>query len=351
MLNTPLNLNDAGQNPPNIHSGKAILITGASGLLGSHLIRHLRNQGYQNIRATYRASEDHVALQDSSEEQVTWVKCDILDLPALEEVIQDAEWVFHCAGLVSFDPRDARALREVNITGTANVVNLCLAHNIEKLLHVSSVAALSRTKPGQTISEAIRWERSPFNTRYGISKFLGEQEVWRGIAEGLDAVIINPSVILGSGRWTDGPARFFSMIHNGFPFYPRGTTALVDARDVARMMLLLMEGPYSRERFIASAGHLAYQDFFQKIAAALERPAPRYPLSPILKHLALRFFQLKGLWSKERRFITTETVRQSAFEFFYDNSKSVQQLGFEYTPLEQTIADTARAFLQAQGSR
>ena len=326
-------------------------MTGASGLLGLHLIRHLRHQGYDNIRATYRPAEDHKALRDPATEKVTWVKCDILDLTALEEAIEGAEWVFHCAGLVSFDPRDARALREVNITGTANVVNLCLAHNIEKLLHVSSVAALGRTKPGQTISEVIRWERSPFNTRYGISKFLGEQEVWRGIAEGLNAVIINPSVILGSGRWTDGPARFFSMLHNGFPFYPRGSTALVDARDVARMMLLLMESPYSGERFIASAGHLAYQDFFQKIAAALERPAPRYPLSPLLKQLALRFFQLKGLWSKERRFITTETVRQSGLEFYYDNTKSIQQLGFEYTPLEQTIADTAQAFLKSQGSR
>lgn len=346
-----MNSNDAGQNPPNVRSGKAILITGASGLLGTHLVRHLLYQGYDNIRATYRTSEDRAVLQDSSAEQVTWVKCDILDLPALEEAIQGAEWVFHCAGLVSFDPRDAQALREVNIAGTANVVNLCLAYNIEKLLHVSSIAALGRTKPGQTISEAIRWERTPFNTRYGISKFLGEQEVWRGIAEGLNAVIINPSVILGSGRWTDGPARFFSMLYDGFPFYPQGSTSLVDARDVARMMLLLMEGPYSGERFIASAGHLTYQDLFQKIAAALERPSPRYALSPILKHIALRFFQLKGLWSKERRFITTETVRQSSLEFFYDNSKSIQQLGFEYTPLDQTIADTARAFLQAQGSR
>lgn len=331
--------------------GKNILITGASGLLGAHLVRFLLQQGYFNICATYRPSENPAALPSDLAEKVTWVAADILDLSALEEAVQGAEWIFHCAGLVSFDPRDARALRDVNITGTANIVNLALSNGTEKLLHVSSVAALGRTKPGQTITEAIRWERSPFNTRYGISKFLGEQEVWRGIAEGLNAVIVNPSVILGSGRWTDGPARFFSMLHNGFPFYPKGSTALVDAQDVARMMLLLMESSLSGERFIASAGHLAYQDFFNKIAVALERPAPRYALSPILQHLALLFFQLKGLWSQERRFITAETVRQSSLEFFYDNSKSIQQLGFVYTPVEQTIADTARAYLQSLGAK
>lgn len=335
----------------NIHIGKRILVTGATGLLGAHLIRHLLSEGYTDIRATYRPTENPATLPFDVSDSVTWVASDILDLPALEAAFQGVQWVFHCAGLVSFDSRDSKALRDINISGTANIVNLALAFGIEKLLHVSSVAALGRTKPGQTISEAIRWERSPYNTRYGISKFLGEQEVWRGIAEGLNAVIINPSIILGSGRWTDGPARFFSMLHEGFPFYPQGSTSLVDARDVARMMLLLMESPCSGERFIASAGQLAYQDFFSKIAAALDRPAPRYALSPILKHLALRFFQLKGLWSRERRFITTETVRQSSLEFYYDNSKSVQQLGFTYTPLDQTISDTAQAFLQSHKAR
>jgi dihydroflavonol-4-reductase len=330
------------QNP---HTGKKILVTGASGLLGAHLVGHLLDQGYTHIRALRRPAEKTVSPYDGFAGKITWVEADILDLPALEEAMEGAEWVFHCAGLVSFDPRDAGLLREINIAGTANIVNLCLFMGVGKLLHVSSVAALGRTKPGQTISESSKWERSHFNTRYGTSKFLGEQEVWRGIEEGLNAVIINPSIVLGSGRWTDGPGRFFPLLHGGFPFYPAGATALVDARDVARMMLMMMESPVAGQRFIASAGHLSYKDFFKQIATALGRPAPKVKLSPILQHLAMRYGQLKGIWSSERRFITAETVRQSSLEFFYDNSKSIEQLGFTYTTIEKTIRDVAAGYL------
>jgi nucleoside-diphosphate-sugar epimerase len=335
------------QNP---HTGKKILVTGGAGLLGTHLLEHLLDQGYRHIRALRRPAEKGLLPESRFAGSVTWVEADILDLPALEDAMQGVDWVFHCAGLVSFDPKDAASLRETNITGTANIVNLCLFLGIGKLLHVSSVAALGRTKPGQTISETSKWERSRFNTRYGTSKFLGEQEVWRGIEEGLNAVIINPSVILGCGRWTDGPARFFPLLYEGFPFYPIGATALVDARDVARMMRIMMESPIAGERLIASAGHLTYKEFFRQVSAALGRKAPRFRLSPILQHLAMRYGQLKGLWSSERRFITAETVRQSSLEFFYDNTKSKNLLEFEYTPIEKTIKDVASAYLAHLGT-
>lgn len=332
-----------------IHPEKKILITGSTGLLGSHLIQHLLEQGYRSIRALRQPLSDLSLLPEAAAGQVEWVEADVLDLPALEEAMQGVERVFHCAGIISFDRRDAALMRQVNVEGTANVVNLCLDYGVEKLVHVSSVAAIGRSKPGQTISEASKWERSPYNTRYGISKFLAEQEVWRGIEEGLNAVVINPSIILGPGRWDQGPARFFPMLYNGFPMYPQGATALVDVRDVARMMQLLMESDIHAERFIATAGHLPYKAFFAEIAAALGRQAPKVGISPILQQAALRWTQLKSLWSQERSLITPETLRQASAEFFYDNTKSIQRLGFTYTPIKQTIAEAAQAFLYTQG--
>lgn len=319
-------------------------------MLGTHLIAHLYRRGYRQIRGLYLpGGKDDPPSDQTGADLVEWVEGDVLDLPSLEEAIHGIDWVIHGAGIISFDRRDAQLMRQVNVEGTANVVNLCLDYGVEKLLHVSSVAALGRSKPGQTISETSKWERSPYNTRYGISKFLGEQEVWRGIEEGLSAVIVNPSIILGPGRWDQGPARFFPMLHGGFPFYPLGATALVDARDVASMILALLESDIKGERFIATAGHLTYKSLFELITTHLNLPAPRYALHPFLQYLGLWASQLKSLWSKERGLVTRETIRQSALEFYYDHSKSQKRLGFEYTPIEQTIAYTAERYLTSLG--
>ncbi|MFM8448673.1 MAG: NAD-dependent epimerase/dehydratase family protein [Haliscomenobacter sp.] len=330
-----------------MHTSKKILVTGATGLLGSNLVRYLLQSGYTDIRVLHQPSSPARLLQDCAN-RVEWVAGDVLDMAALDNALAGVQWVFHCAGVVSFDSRKADLMREVNVEGTANVVNASIERGVESLLHVSSIAAIGRTRPGQSISERSKWERSPLNTRYGISKFLGELEVWRGIEEGLSAVVVNPAVIIGGGDWTRGPARFFQMMDRGFSFYPMGATDLVGVRDVVRAMVLLMEQGIRNERFIVSAGKMSYREFFSKVAEALGRPAPKRAILPWIQQVLGGFAWLKSRWSGEESLITRETIRQSALEYVYDNQKLIQALAFEYTPLEETIQETAREFLKAK---
>lgn len=323
------------------------MVTGATGLLGSNLVRYLLQCGYTRIRVLYQPQSSTRLLSDCAD-RIEWVEGDVLDIATLDRALQGVQWVFHCAGVVSFDARKAGLLKDVNVDGTANVVNACLESRVESLLHVSSIAAIGRTRPGQEISERSKWERSPLNTRYGISKFLGELEVWRGIEEGLSAVIINPAIILGGGDWMRGPARFFQMIDGGFSFYPLGATDLVGVRDVVKAMVMLMEQGIRSERFIVSAGKMSYRNFFEKVADALGKPAPHHAIAPWMQYILAGLSWLKSRFSGEESLITSETIHQSALEYTYDNKKLINTLQFEYTPLAETIKETAREFMKAK---
>ncbi len=328
----------------------SILITGATGFIGAHLLQQLINDGYTNIRG-YRRAGSPMELVGDLAEKVEWVDGDVLDIFSLKTAMEGREYVFHCAAVVSFDPADADQLRRVNITGTANVVNTALMVGTKKLLYVSSIAALGRTKQYITIDETAKWERSPFNTRYAISKYQGEMEAWRGYAEGLDIAVVNPSIVLGSGYWESGPPHFFSMVDGGFSFYPAGTTGLVDVRDVAWYMARLMESPVKNERFILNAEHYPYQQLLSQIAAALGAQPPKYKVGKFMRRLSWRLAWLQAKLTGKRPFLTRETARNSSWVFYYDNQKSRQHFDFEYTPIAQTIQDTAAAYRQAQGQQ
>lgn len=326
----------------------SILITGATGFIGAHLLQQLLADGYTHVRA-FRRPDSPMGLVEDLAPKVEWVDGDILDIFALERAMQGCTHIFHCAAVVSFDPADARRLRTVNITGTANVVNTALKLGIEKLLFISSVAALGRTKQGITINETAKWERSPFNTRYAVSKYQGEMEVWRGHAEGLDIAVVNPSIVLGSGFWESGPAHFFPMVDQGFPFYPVGTTGLVDVRDVAWYTVRLMESDIKNERFILNAEHYPYQQLLTEVAQALGVQPPKYKVGKILRSLTWRLAWLQTKITGKRPFLTRETARNSSWIFYYDNQKSLEHFDFAYTPIAETIKDTAATYRQAKG--
>lgn len=326
----------------------SIFVTGGTGFLGSYLIRHLLAEGYTDVTALRRKGSN-MDLTLDFQNRIQWVEGDLNDPQSLEEGIQGKKWVFHVAALVSFQSRDRKKLHEANTKGTAAIVNACLDTGVEKLLHVSSIAAVGRTKPVQTLNEKNIIQTSPYNSEYGLSKFWSEQEVWRGIAEGLNAAIINPSVILGAGRWYEGSGQFFDTLHKGFRFIPSGKISLVDVRDLARMLLQLAKSDISGERFIASAGEMYFRDFFQAIAQELDVPAPRYRISPFMGEMAWRLAGVQSLLTGKAPQITKENIRQAALEYVFENKKSRDMLGFEYTPLAQTIAETSAAYLRSEG--
>lgn len=327
---------------------KKVLVTGGTGFLGSYLVRQLVKKGYQ-VRILKRTTSS-LTLLEEVKNQVEWMDGDILDVISLEDAMEGIDQVYHCAAVVSFDPKRVDEMMQINVEGTANVVNAALYEGIEKMVYVSSIAAIGRNKNVQRISEKSKWERSKENSNYAISKFLAEQEVWRGMAEGLDMAIVNPAVIIGSGYWDQTTVRLFKQVWDGLKFYPIGSTGFVDVRDVARMCIQLMESEILHERIIANGENCSYRHFFSTIATQLGKKVPSIQVTPLLQEIAWRVEWLRSKITGSSPLVTKESARQSARTYIYENDKSLQLLNFQYTPLTQTIEETSQQ-LKAAASK
>jgi dihydroflavonol-4-reductase len=323
-----------------------ILVTGASGFLGTHLLKALAHQPLP-VRALYNSR-----MPAYSAPHVTWQSCDLLDIFAVEEVMKGVTKVYNCAAIVSFDPRDHRRMIDANTQASANVVNVMLEQGVGRLLHVSSIAALGRGMVSQSdenalISEETYWEDSKYNSAYAISKNNAEMEVWRGIAEGLNAVIVNPSVILGEGDWSRGSAHLMEIVYNEFPWYTSGVGGWVDVQDVVRAMMMLMDADVQEQRFILNQGNYGFAEMFTKMALALNRKPPFKKASKWMTELLWRVMLLKSRLQKKESTITKETARTAQSKCYYDNSKLLKQFpSFGYTPIDVTISRMAQSFLR-----
>jgi dihydroflavonol-4-reductase len=324
-----------------------ILITGATGFVGSYLLRMLVVQGYTRLRAMKRAGS-RMDLVADIKDKVEWVDGDILDVPFLEDAMAGCVQVYHCAAIVTQPKTSIREMMRVNVQGTANVVNVALYSNVSKLLYISSIAALGRHKRSQQLDESNHWQRNEFSTDYGVSKYLGEQEVWRGIAEGLNAVIINPSVIIGSGYWQQGTAKIFDTVSRGLRFYPPGKTGFVDVRDVAKMCIQLMESELKEVRVIANAVDWTYLQFFKAVATAIGKKPPTIPANALMSALAWRLDWLRAKLTGGHHVITKSRVMTTSCSYAFDNSLSKDLLGFEYRDFEETVRETGVQFLEGR---
>ena len=310
-----------------------ILITGASGLVGSHLVTQLVKDGKQ-VRALYRSSIPVMPEAD----KVEWVRGDILDVVALEEAMVNVEQVYHCAAIVSFNPKKKAALHQTNVEGTANVVNACLSAGIRKLLFVSSVAALGRIRENTAINESMNWSEETSNSEYGKTKYFSEIEVWRGIGEGLDAVIVNPVIILGASDWEKGSSGLFKSAYDEFPWYTEGTSGFVDVADVVKAMILLMESTISSERFILCADSMPYREIFTQMANNFNKKPPHKKVTPLLAAIVWRLEAVKAMFTGKDPLLTKETARTAAAKVRFDNTKLKKFFpGFQYIPVEDSL--------------
>ncbi|TPE44873.1 NAD-dependent epimerase/dehydratase family protein [Pontibacter mangrovi] len=309
-----------------------VFVTGGSGLIGSFLIPELVRQGHQ-VKALYRRQVPAIAGAD----QVQWVEGDILDPALLREVLADVKYVFHCAGLVSYAPQDEELLKQVNIEGTANVVDACLEAGSIKLCHVSSIAAVGRPKKVEVLTESAKWDPAADLSAYASSKYFGELEVWRGVAEGLDAVIVNPSIILGPADWNRSSTQLFRYVYNERPFYTIGEANFVDVRDVVEAMVQLTFSEISGERFILNAERMAYKSFFEKVAGCFNKKAPATKVPPLLAEVVWRLEHARAWLTGARPLITKDTARVSRKAHFFSSEKIRQMLGFEFRPVSESV--------------
>lgn len=310
-----------------------ILVTGAGGLVGSHLVKQLVSEG-NRVRAIYRSA---IPLPEVAG-TVEWVKGDILDVVSLEEAMKGIQQVYHCAAIVTFNPKKKALLHQTNVEGTANVVNACLNEGISKLLFVSSVAALGRIREDIPIDEKMNWSEETSNSEYGKSKYFAEMEVWRGIGEGLNAVIVNPVIILGAGDWTKGSSEIFKSAYDEFPWYTEGISGFVDVIDVVRAMILLMGSNCTAERYILSAEDLPFREVFTRIAINFGKKPPNRKVTPLIAALVWRIEAVKARFTGKDPLLTRETARTAAAKVHFDNNKfKLFFINFNYTPVTVSL--------------
>lgn len=325
---------------------KTILVTGGTGFLGSYIIKALVEKNYR-VKALRRSTAKlpfYISAHIFS--KVEWVEGDILDVVSLEEAMEHVDTVIHSAAVVSFHKSERKNMYQVNVDGTANVVNMALEQNIKKVVYISSVAALGRTANGESVTEEKKWEESSINTHYAISKHKAEMEVWRAISEGLPAVIVNPSTVIGFGDWNNSSTAIFKNVYNEFPWYTVGVNGFVYVEDIAKAVLALVESNIINERFILNGDNWTFQQLLNTIADGLKKKKPYRLATPAMGSIAWRLEKLKSLFSGKKPLLSRETARIAQSKTYFQNAKFLSRFpDFAFTPLDEAIQISCKQYL------
>lgn len=325
-----------------------ILVTGSTGIVGSRLVFDLLKAGHK-VRAMKRGSSDLEFVRkifryydsekgDALFSAIEWVEGDLLDIQSLESAVEGVSQIFHAAALVSYAAKDAEKLLALNSDGTANVVNCAIDAGVKKLCHISSVAALGKAKNGQPTNEKTTWKRSTNNSVYGLSKYLAEREVWRGTAEGLPAVIVNPSIIIGPAKADQSSGMLMSMLRKGIRYFPPGSAGYVDVRDVSKMSIALMESEIENERYLLNSESIPFRTLLNNAAEVYKNQPPLVAVKPWMLEVAWRLAAVGAAFTRKTPRITKETARSASQTVDYDNRKIKEALGTDFIPVTQALA-------------
>jgi len=330
------------------------LITGATGIVGAQVALKLLEQG-QPVSAINRSSSDisktktlFAYYTDKAEQlfnQIKWIDADINDIFSLLDALEGVDTVYHCAGFVSFNPKHEKQLFKINAEGTANVVNACLEKNIKALCHVSSIATLQNPDITTNIDESVYWKSSPQASSYAISKYNAEREVWRGIEEGLNAVIVNPGIILSPGFWNQSSGKLFTRGYKGMVFYTQGTTATVDVRDVANCMIQLVNYKQFNQRFVLIENNYSYQTILTQIQAGFGKKAPFIEIRKISLKIASVVEKLWSLLTGSEQELSNESISSLLDKNSYSNKKIVSKLSYKFIPFSDSVTFVCKAYI------
>jgi nucleoside-diphosphate-sugar epimerase len=335
-----------------------ILVTGSTGMLGSHLIYSLLEKGYKisatkrktsNINDTIKIIGFYTDKYIDLKENINWIEADLTDYNDVEDAISGNDIVFNLAANVSFNPKEKAKIIAENTIITANIVNACLKENVKKLCHVSSIASIGESNNGELISEKNDKTNFKNSSGYSISKFESEMEVWRGISEGLNAVIINPSIILGPGNWKKGSPMIFDTVNSNLKYYTTGINGFVDVRDVVEILIELAKSDISEERYILNSENLSYKNIFDLVAENLNKPKPKIEAGKFLLETARILEELKYKIFNHKPKITKDTIKSAISNSSYSNEKIKNALNYEFIPIKKSISDFGKIFLRDLG--
>ncbi|MBD0331018.1 MAG: NAD-dependent epimerase/dehydratase family protein [Chitinophagaceae bacterium] len=324
-----------------------VLVTGGTGFIGAYIIKNLVNKEIR-VRAIKHSAKLPFFIPQEVCDKVEWVDGDILDVVGLNDAMNSINAVIHSAAIVSFAKGQRRLMYEVNVEGTANVINAALNNNVKRFIHISSVAALGRTTKSELINEGKKWEVNKSNTHYAISKHYAEMEAWRGFSEGLAGAIINPASVLGFGNWHRSSCAIFKNVYKGFPWYTSGVNGFVGVEDVAEAAVQLLYSNITNKRFIVNAENWSFQKLFDCIAEGFGRQKPQWEATPFLGNIAWRLEKIKSLLTNSEPLLTRETVRVAHSKTSFDNSALLKALPkFSFSPLEVVIKDSCDKYVQS----
>ncbi|WP_438966567.1 NAD-dependent epimerase/dehydratase family protein [Flavobacterium sp.] len=330
-----------------------ILVTGATGLVGSHLLISLLQEN-NSVKALYRNSKNIDKVKNvfayknqlNLFDKINWIEGDITDIPSLNIAFENITIVYHCAALISFDPKDEEKLRKVNIEGTANIVNCCIDFGVKKLCHVSSIAALGDTKEGETtITEETDWNPEKLHGDYAISKYGAEMEVWRGFQEGLEVVIVNPGVIFGYGFPEQGSSVIFNSVKKGLSFYTKGKTGIIAVEDVVNCMMQLMQKNVNGQQYTLVAENPTLETILFTIADGLKAKRPSIYANKSLTRIAWRLDWFLSKITRKKRTFTRATSKSSHSVDIYDNSKIITELNYSFLDIKSYLTTLSKEYL------
>ncbi len=333
-----------------------ILVTGGTGLVGSHLLYDLIRSG-KTVRALKRKNSNIHNVEkvfsyytDQFKQlaaKIEWVDADLMDIYSLLPAMDGVEYIYHCAAMVSFEPRYQKEMMRSNIEGTTNMVNAALTKEIKKFCHVSSIATLGREEHEPFITEDMFWKASPENSNYAVSKYASEREVWRASEEGLDVIIVNPSLIIGGGNWQQSSSNMFSKAHKGIRFYTEGVNGFIDVRDVCALMIKLTESNISNQRFILNAENAAFRHYFDLIHTAFCKAKPAIKAGKFLSNFAWKAEKIRHILTGAPPLITKETARSAHRISRFSNSKILTVFpDYQFISLDESVKATARLYLK-----
>jgi dihydroflavonol-4-reductase len=324
-----------------------IFVTGGTGFLGAYILKELVQRGFY-VRALKRSHQLPFFIEPQVFENIEWVDGDVLDVVALEDAIKDMDVVIHSAAIVSFNKSDRKQMNKVNVEGTQNVVNVSIKNNIKRFIHISSVAALGRTAKGDVVTEEKSWEESKINTQYAISKHHAEMEVWRGFAEGLNGVILNPSTILGFGNWHNSSCAIFKNVYKEFPWYTNGVNGFVGVQDVAKIVVEMVLSEINEQRFIINSDNWSFKKLLSEIADGFGKRKPYREATSFLGEIAWRLEHMKHLFGDGKPLLSRESARVAQSKTYFSNANILKALPqFSFTPLEEVIKSSCEKYDKA----
>ena len=329
-----------------------ILVTGGTGLVGAHLLYQLVKNN-EKIRAIYRSKEriekvkEVFSLYDSDISlcsKIEWFKADITDVPSMVPAFIGVKKVYHCAAFISFNSKDYREMRKVNIHGTAIIVNLSVDANVQKICFVSSIATIGNSLREVLLTEENEWNPQEDNSGYSITKFGAEMEVWRASQEGIDVVIVNPGIILGAGFWASGSGKIFTQIFNGFKYYTEGVTGFVGVKDVVKTMVLLTNSSIKNERFILVSENKSFKEVFFLIADSFHKKRPYKKVSLWQTSIFWRISLLVSIISGKTPLLSKYAAKSANTVSTYSANKIKKALNFKFQNIEEVVKDVIEKY-------